>query len=139
MMVLISKSIDCWGFVPSELDPCLYFGHGMAVLTCWWLYLLWTRCQEDWCYYCKIEKEVDLTVEHTKGNEIDVFAYLEVEVNINKNTQTRLIDKVLKATAPAYTTPLGTDAEGPRCQLSWDYASVIGILMYLTLDSQPDI
>jgi len=21
------------GFVPSELDPCLYYGHGMAVLT----------------------------------------------------------------------------------------------------------
>jgi len=39
----------------------------------------------------------------------------------------------------ACTTPLGTDAEGPRCQLSWDYASVIGMLMYLTLNSQPHI
>ena len=40
---------------------------------------------------------------------------------------------------PACTIPLGTDADGPRCQLSWDYASVIGMLMYLTLNSQPDI
>jgi len=71
-----------------------------------------------------------------------VFAYLGVEVKVDKNTnemtflQTGLIDKVLKATGmedcnakptPAHTTALGTDADGPRCQLSWDYASVIGI------------
>jgi len=83
-----------------------------------------------------------------------VFAYLGVEVKVDKNTnemtflQTGLIDKVLRATGmedcnakptPACTTPLGTDAEGPRCQLSWDYASVIGMLMYLTLNSWPDI
>ena len=62
--------------------------------------------------------------------------------------QTGLIDKVLKATGmeecnakptPACTTALGTDSEGPRCQLSWDYASVIGMLMYLTSNSWPDI
>jgi len=83
-----------------------------------------------------------------------VFVYLGVEVKVDKNInemtflQTRLIDKVLKATTgmedcngkptPACT-PLGTDSEGTRCQFSWDYASVIGMLMYLTSNSQPDI
>jgi len=77
-----------------------------------------------------------------------------VEVKVDKNTneitflQTGLIDKVLKAIGmeecnakptPACTIPLGTDADGPRCQLSWNYASVIRILMYLALNSQPDI
>jgi len=96
----------------------------------------------------------DLTVEDTKDNEIDVFAYLGVEVKVDKNTnemtflQTGLTNKVLKATGmedcntkptPACTVPLGTDADGPRCQLSWDYASAIGMLMYLTSNSQPDI
>jgi len=27
------KGLIAEGFVPSELDPCLYFGHGMAVPT----------------------------------------------------------------------------------------------------------
>jgi len=40
---------------------------------------------------------------------------------------------------PASTTPLGTNANGQRCQQSWDYASVIGMLMYLTSNSRPDI
>ena len=101
-----------------------------------------------------MKKKFYLTVEDTKDDEIDVFAYLGVEVKVDKNTnemtflQTGLIDKVLKATGikecngkptPASTIPLGTDTDGPRCQLSWDYASVTGMLMYLTSNSQPDI
>ncbi len=96
----------------------------------------------------------DLTVADTKDDEIDVFDYLGEKVKVDKNTnemtflQTGLINKVLKATGmedcnakatPAGTTLLGTDADGPRCQLSWEYASVIGMLMYLTLNSQLDI
>jgi len=55
---------------------------------------------------------------------------------------------VLKATGledgnakptPACTTPLGTDADRLRCLLSWAYASVIGMLMYLTSNSCSDI
>jgi len=29
----LRKGLIVEGFVPSELDPCLYYGHGMAVLT----------------------------------------------------------------------------------------------------------
>jgi len=143
------------GFTPSELDPCLYYGHGMAVLT-----------YVDDCIFfgkdlkkidaiiARLKKKFDLTVEEAQGQDQDVFAYLGVEVQVNKTTgemtflQKGLIDKVLRTTGmqdcnakptPACTTPLGTDADGPRCQQSWDYASVIGMLMYLTSNSRPDI
>ncbi len=62
--------------------------------------------------------------------------------------QKGLIKKVLKGTGmqdcnakptPACASPIGTDADGPRCKESWDYASVIGMLMYLMSNSRPNI
>ena len=63
-------------------------------------------------------------------------------------TQTGLIDKVLqvpgtencnKAKTPASTTYLGIDKEGEMFQEDWDYALVVGMLMYLGNNSRPDI
>jgi len=45
-------------FLPSELDPCLYFGHGRAVLTYVDECIFFDEMQEDQCNYCKIEEEV---------------------------------------------------------------------------------
>jgi len=80
----------------------------------------------DDCIIARLKKNFDLTVENTKDDVIDVFAYLGVEVKVDNNTnemtflQTGLIDKVLKATGmedcngkptSACTTALGTDSE----------------------------
>ncbi len=143
------------GFTPSELDPCLYFGHGMAVLT----YVndcIFFGCdlRKIDAIIAKLREKFELTVEESQVEDQDVFAYLGVEVEVDKTTgemtflQQGLIDKVLRVTnmqecnakpTPASTTPLGTDTNGQRCQQSWDYASVIGMLMYLTSNSRPDI
>ena len=40
---------------------------------------------------------------------------------------------------PASTTPLNTDKEGDKFSETWDYATVIGMLMYLSTNSRPDI
>jgi hypothetical protein len=62
--------------------------------------------------------------------------------------QTGLIDKVLKAagledccgvSTPAETKALGSDLEGAFFDEEWDYASIIGILMYLSANTRPDI
>jgi len=79
-------------------------------------------------------KKFDLTVEDTKDEETDLSASLGVEVKVDKNTYEmtflqRMEDCTAKPT-PACTTPLGT-ADRPQCQLSWDYASMIGMLIYL--------
>jgi len=128
-----------WNSSARYVDDCIFFGQDSKKID---------------AIIARLKKKFDLTVEDTKDDEIDVFAYLGVEAKVDKNTNemafllTGLIDKVLRATGmedynakptPACITPLGTDAEGPRCQLSRDYASVTGMLMYLMSNSPPDI
>ena len=88
----------------------------------------------------------------TEEYEGDVYSFLGVEVRTSGSqielVQTGLIDKILhtcgmaecntKAT-PANTTPLATDANGPRCEAEWDFAAVVGMLMYLSSNTRPDI
>jgi len=85
--------------------------------------------------------------------KVDVFSYLGVQVSIAKNgivtfKQEGLIRKILKYCGmqdcnkkwtPAGTTPLGTDAKGQRFDATWDYATAIGMLLYLSSNSHPDI
>ena len=63
-------------------------------------------------------------------------------------TQTGLIDKVLKAIGgerlngcdtPATPVPLVADTHGEPFSETWDYASVVGMLMYLAQNSRPDL
>jgi hypothetical protein len=63
-------------------------------------------------------------------------------------TQTGLINKVLKevdmencntVNTPALTTPLGIDKLDEPFNEDWDYASIVGMLMYLANNSRPDI
>ena len=40
---------------------------------------------------------------------------------------------------PSTTSPLGTDGNGDKISESWNYSSLIGMLMYLASNSRPDI
>ena len=40
---------------------------------------------------------------------------------------------------PENTSPLGTDGNGTKISESWNYSSVIGMIMYLDSNSRPDI
>jgi hypothetical protein len=103
----------------------------------------------------KLKDRFELTVEDVAADEgVDVFNYLGVELTLDNRTgnvtflQTGLIDKVLKycrmtdcntKSTPAASTPLGTDANGKHRQEDWDYATAIGMLLYLSSNSRPDI
>lgn len=86
--------------------------------------------------------------------ETDVFAFLGVEVVRKDNTgeitliQEGLTDKIFKTTGmgeanqkhtPAEASPLGTNSEGDTMEDDWSYPSVIGMLLYLSSNSRPDI
>jgi uncharacterized membrane protein len=86
--------------------------------------------------------------------ENDVYAFLGLEVKTSKDTgrvtltQSGLTRKVLRATGmqdsnrkhtPATPIPLGTYADRGVFHEYWDYASVVGMLMYLSSKSRPDI
>jgi hypothetical protein len=62
------------------------------------------------------------------------------KVNAFLLTQTGLIEKVIKAggmedcnkcATPAKTLPVGADIDGEALNETWEYASVVGMLMYL--------
>ena len=44
-----------------------------------------------------------------------------------------------KKWTPAATLPLGTDANGKRFNATWEYATAIGMLLFLSSNSCPDI
>jgi len=100
-----------WNSSARYADDCIFFGQDSKKID---------------AIIARLKKKFDLTVEDTKDDEIDVFAYLGVEAKVDKNANemafllTGLIDKVLRATGmedcnakptPACTTPLCTDAE----------------------------
>jgi hypothetical protein len=85
--------------------------------------------------------------------EDDVAGFLGVEIDRKQDgsielLQTGLIDRIIVAMGlesanhkrtPAIIGALGKDADGEQCNESFSYASVVGMLMYLTGHSRPDI
>ena len=84
-------------------------------------------------------------------NEVNGFLGIRIEKlgsNEYNLTQMGLIQKILahsnmescnSAPTPAVTTPLGMDKDGKPFSESWDYASIVGMLMYLGQNTCPDI
>ena len=83
--------------------------------------------------------------------EINDFLGIRIE-KLGKNkfnlTQTGLIHKILSNSnmksckpvfTPAVTTPLGQDLDGKAFSEEWEYASIVGMLMYLGQNTRPDI
>ena len=137
------------GLKQSKLDACLYYHKDFIVLT----YV------DDCLFFGPDLEKIDGFID-TLGQkypltkeEDDVFAFLGVNIKHNEDntitlTQTGLIEKILKVVnmedsntkaTPSSQVPLGTDANGPLPVESWSYPSVIGMLMYLTSNSRPDI
>ena len=62
--------------------------------------------------------------------------------------KTGLIEKIIKSTSmsdcntresPVIYSPLGTNTDGAHQKDSWNYASVIGMIMYLASNAHPEI
>ena len=90
---------------------------------------------------------MELTVEST-----DVSNFLGIKFTRNGDTielkQTGLIEKIIEATGmqdakgkstPAEHKTLGKDPDGKPFEEQWGYASVVGMLLYLSGNSRPDI
>jgi hypothetical protein len=150
----LQKGLNELDFKVSSLDPRMYYGRGMILIT----YV------DDALFFGPdlkaIEKVIseleglDYGLTREEGDETTAFAFLGVSILPNpitkmlKLTQKGLILKVLSATgmsecntkgSPALSTPLGTDADGPRRKETWHYASAIGMLMYLSSNAHPEI
>ena len=143
------------GFTCSQIDPCLFMKKDLICI-----------CYVDDTIMCgpdpdAIEREIkslgvresDHVHSFMLRDEGEVGDFLGIHIEKQGEgkftlTQTGLIEKVIKATGmekanscrtPSSTTPLGLDKEGSAHEESWDYASVVGMLMYLANNSRPDI
>ncbi len=96
----------------------------------------------------------DLQTELELAREGDLSAFLGIQIRKSPThglltlTQEGLIQRVLLAaglqnsnpsTTPANKEALGTDKNGLVAQESWNYRSVVGMLLYLASNSRPDI
>jgi hypothetical protein len=137
-------------FKESAVSPCLYYCNDVIILT----YV------NDCLFFVKDKSKINDLLEsiRTKSDlqftiEDDAFTFLGVELKSHDDgtvefLQKSLIAKILKScnmtdcnsfSTPANQTPLGTDINGAPFDCSFDYASIVGMMMYLALNSRPDI
>jgi hypothetical protein len=150
----LQKGLSDLDFKPSECDEAMYYGRGMILIT----YV------DDTLFFGPDLKEIEKVIAELEnagyaltreeGDDENVFSFLGVSITPDKATtmltliQGGLIDKVLAAVgmsdcntrgSPSTMSPLGTDARGAHRKETWNYASVIGMLMYLSSNAHPEI
>ena len=151
----LSKSLQNRGWTVSTIDPCLFMKHNMMCV----IYVddtIFAGPNQD-----LIDKEVELhgikhldeeqPLEFRDEGELSAFLGIKIEQKDSNEyylSQPGLIDKVLKAAGmqecnpnatPSTLDPLGPDKESQPMDESWEYASIIGMLMYLANNTRPDI
>jgi hypothetical protein len=137
------------GSKQSVSDPCMYCSDGVIVLT----YV------DDCLFFGKDKVKINNKIQNIQASglkltfEDDIYAFLGVQVIQKENGQVELLqcglnDKMLftcgitncnTKAAPCYQTPLGTNPEGKSVTGKFEYASAVGMLMYLSSNSCPDI
>ena len=144
----MDQVIQKLGYKPSVFDPCMYFGENIILL----VYV------DDILMFGKDDVVLQRALDGFKGasldftEEKDVFAFLGVEVDREEDQitllQKGLIEKVLRTVGledanvkhtPAETSPLGTPTNFKEAKETWNYPSVVGMLLYLCSNSRPDI
>jgi hypothetical protein len=143
------------GFTPSNIDPCLFMKENMICV----VYVDDTiLCGPD---SNALEAEIrglgvnNLEQRHAfqLRNEGEVGDFLGIRIHKNSTdtfnlTQTGLIEKVIAATGmqdcnsistPTSKEALGSDRDGEDFDEKWKYSTIVGMLLYLSSNTRPDI
>ena len=137
------------GFKQSDHDPCLMFTKDLIVI----------QYVDDLGIAGKDMKTIDALIDNLrkKGFELTkegTFAeYLGIQyTNLHNGSilmnQPGLVQKIIDATdmngcnpnrTPTTKEALGLDPEGKRMTEKWNYRSIVGMLLYLSTNTRPDI
>ena len=149
----LEKGLIKSGFKVSSFDPGIYYGRGMALV----VYV------DDVLFFGPSELEMAKVIEELKADgfelklektgEQSTYDFLGINIvqtaeGVLKCTQLGLIKKLLEcvdmsdcnpAVTPCEGQPLGTNPNGEPHSAEWEYASAVGMLMYLAGNSYPEI
>ena len=150
----LKKGLEDRGFVMSKVDPCLFLSKDIVCI-----------CYVDDClFFAHKQEKLDELLKSFKedGDEYNwelkvegsVSEYLGIEIHktseggyqflqkglITKILEaTKMVDCNAKSTPTKQDAPLGSDLNGELAKREWNYASVIGMMLYLAANSRPDI
>ena len=148
----LSDHLQKHGLKPSNCEPCLFIGKDVIVI----VYV------DDLLLYSTTDKAIDDLIAKLKQDKIwirkeaSTEGFLGVDISARKPdgsftlTQTGLITRVIDALGlhaawtgsketPADASPLPKDADGTPADPLVNYASVVGMLLYLSGHTRPDI
>ena len=137
------------GLTQSEHDPCLWYGRGLILV----------QYVDDMGISAENMEQVDAFVAELRAEGLTLtkeesFAeflginFVAHEDGSIEMTQGGLIKKVLEVAGmtdckpnavPAFAAPLTKDPEGEAMDESWSYREVVGMLLYLGINTRPDI
>jgi hypothetical protein len=152
----LKAALERAGLQQSQLDPCLFYGDKIMMV-----------CHvDDLCIASPSSARIDELISTLRGfgmkltDEGPLAEYLGINCKINKEDksiemlQTGLIDKVIDAIenptgqrregltakkTPAHVAPLHKSEDSPPLDADYDYRAVVGMLLYLSGNSRPDI
>jgi hypothetical protein len=145
----LKEALESRGFVPSKIDPCM-FVHGKMICL---IYV------DDCLFFSKSMKDIDgmiISLRETfdLNEEDNVAGFLGIKLNYQEDGSIQLLQDGLigritnalgleetstGADTPTLATPLGSDADGAPLGESFNYRSVVGMMLYLSSNSRPEI
>ena len=143
------KALKSLGFIPNSIDPCLLMRHDCFIVV--YVDDCGIGCENkdvvDKLVKDLQEKGFDLTMEGTFSEFLGI-KFEQVSPHKVEMSQRGLIKKILKTTnmedsspnwTPTAATVLPSDVDGPATTETWNYSSVVGMLLYLAGNTRPDI
>jgi hypothetical protein len=145
---LFNALVNELGFTQSKIDACLLMKEGMMIVVFVDDCAISYRSEVD--YHKLIADLRKLNFELTEEGDFSKFLGIDFTKKENKilMTQTGLINRIAAATGLTSSNPnhtptqqeaLGKDLEGLPMTDTWSYRSVVGMMLYLSTNTRPDI
>ena len=146
----LKSNLETCGFSQSKIDPCVFYSKDCICLT----YV------DDCLFFAKYNKIIDHIIKDIEGSGIGLevedsvagFLGVLLDRDLDTNTitlsQTSLTERIIQAmglessntkSTPAPNEPLALASDSEPFAEDFNYASVVGMLLYLCNNSRPDI
>ena len=138
-----------FGFTQSEYDPCLWYNSKIMLVQYVDDIGISAVSKKDADDFIELFRKEGLTL--TQEESFSEFLGIKFDTRPDGSvemTQKGLISKILKAadmedcnpnSTPAAQAPLGSDKEGAPMKEKWNYRAIVGMLLYLSTNTRPDI